>query len=1172
MDFSQFKPGQRQTVTTLDRPLFVAAGAGSGKTFTLTQRVVWALTPGSGEGGRPYLDSLDQALIITFTNAAALEIKERVRGALRSQGLTEAALQVDSAWISTIHGMCSRILHDHALDLGLDPEFKLVADVLAAEMMETATECAIRDLQDDQDVRRLLAAHPARGGASGGGDSASSAAGMAQALAGAALACPGGFDSLVWVGRRPDVTSLVNSLKISYEALHATRASKVEAGEELAGWINDIDLWLASVAPASRDAAALIDLLSGIGRPNGNKWRRAEQRDLCREATACWAEASCEAALATEHELREPLTKLARRIVEHYDEAKAKEGALDNDDLMLKTFEAFEAHPEIAREYAEKFRLVMVDEFQDTSEQQVKMIKMLSGPDACHLTTVGDAQQSIYRFRGADVSVFRRRGADMPDELKPTMADNFRSHDDVLRLVARVCGAQGMIPDFMDLAAGRDESKVKYAAADEPRVFVELARAFKDGRRCVGSDCRSRVAAEQVADRLAWLANEKGVRPGDMALLLGRMKNTAMYVDALRDRGVGCVVTGGSTFSSAPEVRTMSLLLTSLANPHDTGALFQVLASPMFGLDANDLVLLGSRKQDTLDAPCKRPIERGMLDRELYGGHEPSVRLSRAFEVMSRAWSSMGGRPCADVLLDVARESGWLARLEAAGPEGQARAANVLAAVRHVRELCEDLSLGVARAATEFALWLDVAKAAPASLMGGDANVVRVMTVHASKGLEFPVVAVAECMGDPAVPASKKSCLTVADGDRVLASLRSKDFSTAKDMVVPDEVNEGSSLVDWRLYLEERDNAEEAAEKVRLLYVALTRAREALVVSFSTQVEKNGLSPVLAGQVYRALFGDEVVEAGLSEFDYGGSRPGVVRCLELQPSVDEATGEKVVEVEAAGSMDVTRLAAASQDRDGQAPAPSFSLYESRDPELGPARPARARTGVYSYSAVMATANGEAVPDDLPTTTSFSAAVGDLGRAGDQEVLRAAAHADNPDDDQPRATSLGSAFHELAQLMAETGSYPDEATVGNVARAWGCSRAQRERLDVALRRWWGSDVRAEAIAHDVVVPEAPFFCERPAQLGEYVDGAIDLLCYDRGSDRALVVDYKTGDADRDADSLRRAHELQARIYADVLLGRGSSHVECAFVCVERDDGHGGPVVVRYAFDEAPGIKN
>ena len=296
-----------------------------------------------------------------------------------------------------------------------------------------------------------------------------------------------------------------------------------------------------------------------------------------------------------------------------------------------------------------------------------------------------------------------------------------------------------------------------------------------------------------------------------------------------------------------------------------------------------------------------------------------------------------------------------------------------------------------------------------------------------------------------------------------------------------------------------------------------------------------------------------------------------MRCLELQPSVDEVTGEKVVEVEAAGSMDVTRLTTAAA-QDDQAPAPSFSLYESRDPELAPARPAQARTGVYSYSAVMATANGEAVPDDLPATTSFSAAVGDLGRAGDQEVLRAAAHADNPDDDQPRATSLGSAFHELAQLMAETGSYPDEATVGNVARAWGCSRAQRERLDAALRRWWGSDIRSEAIAHDVVVPEAPFFCERPAQLGEYVDGAIDLLCYDRGSDRALVVDYKTGDADRDADSLRRAHELQARMYADVLLGRGVSHVECAFVCVERDDGRGGPVVVRYAFDEAPGSKN
>ena len=107
---TRYTPGQEKTIKTLDKPLFVAAGAGSGKTFTLTQRIVWALKEGSGADGKSYLNSLDQALIITFTNAAATEIKERVREALEKEGLHSAALQVDDAWISTIHGMCSRIL------------------------------------------------------------------------------------------------------------------------------------------------------------------------------------------------------------------------------------------------------------------------------------------------------------------------------------------------------------------------------------------------------------------------------------------------------------------------------------------------------------------------------------------------------------------------------------------------------------------------------------------------------------------------------------------------------------------------------------------------------------------------------------------------------------------------------------------------------------------------------------------------------------------------------------------------------------------------------------------------------------------------------------------------------------------------------------------------------
>lgn len=117
MDLSTLMPQQLQIVKTLDRPLFVSAGAGSGKTFTLTRRIVYALSPESG----PFVEHLDQVLAITFTKDAAAEIRDRVRRALIDEGMDEEALTVDDAWISTIHGMCSRILRAHALELGIDP-------------------------------------------------------------------------------------------------------------------------------------------------------------------------------------------------------------------------------------------------------------------------------------------------------------------------------------------------------------------------------------------------------------------------------------------------------------------------------------------------------------------------------------------------------------------------------------------------------------------------------------------------------------------------------------------------------------------------------------------------------------------------------------------------------------------------------------------------------------------------------------------------------------------------------------------------------------------------------------------------------------------------------------------------------------------------------------------
>ena len=125
--------GQEKCVNTLDKPLAVSAGAGSGKTFTLTRRIVHALESG-------YLTDIDQVLAITFTSKAAGEIKSRVKGALRAGGMTEQALKTDEAWISTIHGMCSRILRAHALELGLDPAFKVADEATVRTLLDASLE------------------------------------------------------------------------------------------------------------------------------------------------------------------------------------------------------------------------------------------------------------------------------------------------------------------------------------------------------------------------------------------------------------------------------------------------------------------------------------------------------------------------------------------------------------------------------------------------------------------------------------------------------------------------------------------------------------------------------------------------------------------------------------------------------------------------------------------------------------------------------------------------------------------------------------------------------------------------------------------------------------------------------------------------------------------------
>ena len=1210
---------QQRIVDTLDRPLFVAAGAGAGKSSTLAERVCQAFLPGP-DGEPPYLESLDQVLVITFTHAAADEIKEKIRARLREAGLTRQALQVDSAWISTIHGMCSRILRRHALDLGIDPQFALIGDTDASNASEAVIDQALTQIREDRLYPELRRAFDLRG--SMGTNDRGTVFGMVDSLRDATSSAVAGFDSVSFPGTDPDLWADLRRLRDAYASLLNTgcaeksykSASGQQSQEELEASLQSLEEALL-MPPGQRTADAAREALARVAKPNrrvGNKTYKAVAADAASCLTACALDVS----LAQMGPLAGDLLQIARSVDDGYRQRKFKEGVLDNDDLLSLTLKAFREHPEIAAEYSDRFKLVMVDEFQDTNAQQVRMIELLSGPDACHLCTVGDAQQSIYRFRAADVRVFSDReeklkAADAPDATGPRslvrLKKNFRSHADVLKLVEKLLG-DGLMPGFMTLEPNTERPD-GLKAQGMPRADFEIVST---GYRGANSAERTAVAAEMVAQRIAECV-AAGQDAGDAVLLLGRMSNAAVYMDAIRRHGLDCVVSGGSTFSRAEEVGLVASMLHLLACPKDTDrGMFPLLESDLFRLDGDDLCLLGTKVQAANDAYAKRPIDTGLLGFDLPGGVQPSARLVAAHEVLCRALSRVGSWRIQDILIGIMRESGWLARLEAQGAEGLAKAANALAAARFVAELADEHSMGPARAAEEFDHWLQVSKEGPKSLVGGSSSAVRVMTIHASKGLEFPVVAIADCW-DAASASGSAGITSVNRGGAVLATLVPGDVDR-KELIAqaPDTEEECKTHADWAGYLLRDDIEGDFAESVRLLYVAITRAREAVILAMPVALSKEKRGTRLQEGVLDALVGmGEMPQVGESFVEYGGSAPCRIRRVSLMVDKGDEDGSDTTDKKPEDGQSEDKKPQRSlvldsvgtfamddsQDAGGDAEDACFDLYDQAVADglafgLGKAEPWLSREDVFSYSSAHARM-WEAHAGDFATgsvgTGSTTSAIGETAGSANRASSPSGAEpsklpkvviADGDDtessesapllDDADKATNLGSAFHELAQVLVETGRDLTPDKIQASERYWHLSKRACGRLEAALGRWQGSRLREEALSHRQIRAEVPFFSKVAADYGSYVEGAIDLLATDSGSESALVVDYKTGDAGLSLEQVHARHVMQANFYAYVLMQQGFAEVRCAFVCVERDAAEvggepGQPVVVTYAFD-------
>jgi ATP-dependent exoDNAse (exonuclease V) beta subunit len=773
--------------------VFVSAGAGTGKTAVLVERVV----RGVCDRG---LD-VDSVLVITYTRRAAGELRTRIRAALAERGRHDLARQLDGAWISTIHGFCARLLKAYPLAAGLDPHFRELDEAQAAVLRSEAFREALAEFCAGDDPQRLE------------------------------LLATYGSDRL-----RRMLTSVYETLRAAGRELDLEVATRPELGERVEE-LRTLATSLASDPEATtsqqKAAAELLELLERDRRPDrlmslaGFKARGDRAAGYC-EALAAVEQAALDEAAARDRALLQELLTL---FAERYAEAKSRESALDFEDLQLDARNLLRSQPGLREREQARFRSILVDEFQDTNRLQTEIVDLLRTPET-ELFFVGDEFQSIYGFRHADVQVFRERRDAVEQPLSLTL--NYRSRPELLAAVNELFGAH-FGGEFQELAA---------AAEFPDPVFghpVELLVTDKESYKDSGVHWR-RGEARAVARRVRELVGGGAATPGEIVLLFAAGTDAEWYEDELRRAGLPTYRATGKGYFGQQQVVDLLAYLRLLQNRYDDTALLSVLASPFVGVSNDALALLRR-------VASRRPLFSGLEHALPPGLGERDERLMRAFrqrydrlvEAMPRLSLE---RLCEQVVAEHDYDLAVLAQWD-----GRRRYANLRKLARLARSY-EELRGADVEGFVRFVAGQEAVGAreleAVAEEEGADA--VRLLTIHAAKGLEFKVVIVADA-GRDRVPPSPDEILALPDGR---FGFRVADPVTARRR----------GAFDYEAVKEARQDAERA-ERLRLYYVAMTRAKERLIVSGSVDFGSEREAPTpIAWVLDRLAADDELAQAG----------------------------------------------------------------------------------------------------------------------------------------------------------------------------------------------------------------------------------------------------------------------------------------------------------------------
>jgi ATP-dependent helicase/nuclease subunit A len=1087
---------QRAAVERRDCDLLLDAGAGSGKTSVLVERFARAVLDDGVEVGA--------ILTITFTEKAAAELRDRIRSRLRSLGAVDAARATEGAFISTIHGFCARVLRANALAAGIDPSFAVLDRAAAERLMDLAFDDALEDVAGRfTGTGELLAAYglgPVRGAVLGTFAELRSRGAAEPALPALARSTVGLSDAGV---------SLVEAAAAAAGSLDALPSQGAKVVQAL-GRLERIPELVAAGAPWPGD-------LDAVKLPGGNG------AALTSDACLGYMEALKAFRSACEYEwAAAPVAVLAELLVAfgaRYAELKRGASALDFEDLELMTRDLLAAGGELSERYAARFEQIMVDELQDTNAVQLELIESIADGN---LFTVGDAQQSIYGFRHADVALFERRGELLSGAgARLTLQTNFRSRPEILQAI-NLAFASAIGERFRPLVPGREG----LVPAVEPVVELLIADKGSDWED-EGIAAPWRVAeARALAARVASLV-AGGAAPREVVVLTRATTDLRAYERALEERGIPTYVIGGRGYWSHPQILDFVAYLRALANPRDQGALYTVLCSPLVGVSLDALVIIAAAARASGRDPG---WVIGELGEELDGlASEDASRLG-GFAIWFATERAATARCGIEELLQRALTvSGYdLAML--AMPGGTRRLANVRKLMRLGREhdalagpdLRGFLELVRGRAAG----WAGAGdpRESEAPVEGEALDAVRLMTIHRAKGLEFEIVCVAD-LGR--APRRDAPLLRVGRDGRL--GLRLGRPGTGRR----------EYALDYGALREEQLTVE-AAEERRLFYVAMTRARERLIVSGAVNLER-WPSPAVATEpmawVAPALVPD-VAERDPGLVDRDGVqialsfvRPGDID--DLTDAMREEDRRVPQEIEAPPAPPATVAPAPPA-----APAPPVAglSYSS----LGE----YARCGYRFYLERVLRLPPAAAEPPGPRAPTGPGAPGAPGLTGAERGIIAHALLERLDFRRP--------------------AVPNAEAVAASASASGTpapSAEEAAELAALVERFAASGTCARLAAATGVRRE-----ERFAFLlgGVLVGGFLDVLAWESAPahpDRALVVDYKSDrlEGADPGDLVARMYETQRLIYALAALRGGAASVEVAHLFLELPD---EPVVAGF----------